>query len=116
MILSLSMELFYYIMQETALPKPILVKAVFCFSPYINLKKIIKTVDANAVGQVGCLTGMRLVLKKRSSQLELQFVVLFFRVFSMSWVILAHVFGFLPGQWCQNELYSWNVRKKAHQL
>ena len=24
-------------------------------------------------------------------------------------VILAHVFGFLPGQWCQNELYSWNV-------
>ena len=40
----------------------IIVKAVLCFSPYTNLKKISKTVDANAVGQIGCLNGMRLVL------------------------------------------------------
>ena len=40
----------------------IISKAVLCFSPYTNLKKIAKTVDANAVGQIGCLNGMRLVL------------------------------------------------------
>ena len=39
----------------------LIVKAILCFSPYTNVKKIAKTVDANAVGQIGCLNGMRLV-------------------------------------------------------
>ena len=89
MVISLSMELFYYIQQKSVSvfgfllfqkssgPKPILVKAVLCFSPYINLKKILKTVDANAVGQIGCLTGMRLVCCKVYSLLETLLVILF---------------------------------------
>ena len=39
--------------------KIFIVKAVLCFSPYTNLKKIAKTTDANASGQFGCLIGMR---------------------------------------------------------
>ena len=45
--------------------KHIIVKVLFCFSPYTNLKKIMKTVDANVVGQIGCLNGMRLVLENK---------------------------------------------------
>ena len=41
--------------------KKTIFKAVLCFSPYTNLKKIAKTVDANAAGQIGCLNGMRYV-------------------------------------------------------
>ena len=112
MVLALSMELFYNLGQcRTMLdPKHFLVKAVLCFSPYTNLRKVLKTVDANAVGQIGCLNGMRLVFKQGVIYFFKSYIVLrFLRVLSMSWVILAHVFGFLPGQWCQNELYSWNV-------
>ena len=36
-----------------------IVKAFRCFSPYTNLKKIAKTTDTNASGQLGCLNGMR---------------------------------------------------------
>ena len=55
MLLALVLELF---LNSSDLKKTIF-KAVLCFSPYTNLKKIAKTVDANAAGQIGCLNGMR---------------------------------------------------------
>ena len=42
-----------------AVASSIVVKAIRCFSPYTNLKKIAKTTDTNASGQLGCLNGMR---------------------------------------------------------
>ena len=40
-------------------PDAFIVKVVRCFSPYTNLKKIAKTTDTNASGQIGCFNGMR---------------------------------------------------------
>ena len=57
MLVALGLELF---LSSRDLKKTIF-KAVLCFSPYTNLKKIAKTVDANAAGQIGCLNGMRYV-------------------------------------------------------
>ena len=50
---------FICIKQPGGIDSLIIVKAVRCFSPYTNLKKIAKTTDSNASGQLGCLNGMR---------------------------------------------------------
>ena len=58
MLLALGLELFLHLGPSRDLKNTIF-KAVLCFSPYTNLRKIVKTVDANAAGQIGCLNGMR---------------------------------------------------------
>ena len=59
MVLAMLLEIAYsyFLPQDTS--KPLLVKAVLCFSPYSNIKEIAKTTDTNALGQIGCLNGMR---------------------------------------------------------
>ena len=50
---------FIYQENKPAASVALIVKAIRCFSPYTNLKKIAKTTDTNASGQLGCLNGMR---------------------------------------------------------
>lgn len=57
--LALIVELLYSYIFRTNTNKPLLVKAIICFSPYTNLKGVAKTIDANAAGQIGCLNGIR---------------------------------------------------------
>ena len=59
MVVALIVEIVWVFLPDVQ--KPLLVKAIICFSPYTNLRAIAKTIDSNAAGQIGCLNGMRFV-------------------------------------------------------
>ena len=108
MVVALIVEIVWVYLPDVQ--KPVLVKAIICFSPYTNLRAIAKTIDSNAAGQIGCLNGMRFVSSSLCNVLLPKTYPLYIRVISMSWVVLCHGYSFTPGPSGQNPKWTGDVR------
>ena len=108
MIVALTVEIVWGYLPKVH--KPLLIKAIICFSPYTNLRAIAKTIDSNAAGQIGCLNGMRFVSSSLCNVLLPKTNPLYIRVISMSWVVLCHGYSYTPRDSGQNPKWSGDVR------